>query len=131
MLRDRNTKADQVDLEWRRLARSAGFKATRLADLVGVSLRTLQRRFRSEYRLTVSEWLTEVRLREAGDRIRAGDRVKEVAIDLGYKQLSHFSREFKRAFGSPPTRVTAASLHARSARREGRVPDHMLNSGPR
>ena len=52
-------------------------------------------------------WLTSVRLREAGDRIRAGGRVKEVALDLGYKQLSHFSREFKRAYGLPPSSMAA------------------------
>jgi AraC-like DNA-binding protein len=91
--------------EWTRLARTADFRATRLAGVAGVSLRTLQRRFKVEYGITVSEWLKRIRLQEASDRIQAGDRVKAVAMDLGYKQLSHFSREFKRAYGLPPTRV--------------------------
>lgn len=94
-----------VDGDWQRLARSAGYRAAKLAELAQVSLRTLQRHFRAQYAQTVSDWLTALRLREAEDRIRAGDRVKEVALDLGYKQLSHFSREFKRAHGQPPSRV--------------------------
>jgi len=94
-----------VEKEWEQLARSAGFKATKLADLAGVSLRTLQRQFRSQYGVTVSQWLSSTRLKAAGERIKAGDRVKEVALDLGYKQLSHFSREFKRVYGLPPTRA--------------------------
>lgn len=96
-----------VDHEWHHLARSAGYKASHLADLSGVSLRTLQRHFRSRYGVTVSDWLKTVRMREAVIRIRAGVRVKEIALDLGYKQLSHFSREFKRAHGTPPTRLPA------------------------
>jgi AraC-like DNA-binding protein len=95
-----------VEVEWRRLGRSAGFRAAKLAELAGVSLRTLQRYFRAQYGVTVSEWLTSIRLSEASERIRAGGRVKEVALDLGYKQLSHFSREFKRAYGKPPSRLS-------------------------
>jgi AraC-like DNA-binding protein len=105
LVRTADARQRPVDAEWRRLARAAGFKVTKLAELAGVSLRTLQRYFRAQYGITVSEWLTSIRLSEAGDRIRAGDRVKEVALDLGYKQLSHFSREFKRAYGKPPSRL--------------------------
>jgi AraC-like DNA-binding protein len=103
-----------VDADWQRLARNAGYRATKLAELSQVSLRTLQRHFRAQYSQTVSDWLTELRLRDAEDRIRAGGRVKEVALDLGYKQLSHFSRAFKRAHGQPPSRVTpeAQQRHA-------------------
>ena len=100
------TRPEPMARQWGELARSAGFKATKLAALAGVSLRTLQRQFRAQYGITVSEWLTEVRLSEAKHRIHAGDRVKEVALDLGYKQLSHFSREFKRAHGKPPRRIS-------------------------
>jgi len=102
--------------EWKRLARTADFKVTRLAAVAGVSPRTLQRQFKAEYGITVSEWLKTVRLREAGERIQAGDRVKAVAMDLGYKQLSHFSREFKRAYGLPPTRVLSIAQKAANTR---------------
>ena len=105
ILANENATHNAVESEWQRLARSSGYRATELASIAGVSLRTLQRHFRSCYGVTVSDWLKTVRLREADYRIRSGDRVKKVAFDLGYKQLSHFSREFKRAHGIPPTRI--------------------------
>jgi AraC-like DNA-binding protein len=43
---------------------------------------------------------------EAYSRLMAGHRVKEVAIDLGYKQVSHFSRDFKSAYGVPPSNIS-------------------------
>jgi len=89
--------------DWHRLAQGAGYRATDLAQTVGVSLRTLQRHFRAQYGMTVSDWLKSLRLRRASDRIYAGETIKQVAFDLGYKQLSHFSRDFKRAYGCAPT----------------------------
>jgi AraC-like DNA-binding protein len=93
----------QIDRNWEKLAKEAHYKPSSLARACGVSLRTLQRHFSEKYSLTVSSWLTSVRLREAYERITAGARVKEVAFDLGYKQLSHFSREFKRFHGIAPS----------------------------
>ena len=74
-----------------------------MAKLCSVSLRTLQRHFRNHYSLTVTEWLRDVRMEEAKRRILAGDFIKVVAIDLGFKQLSHFSRVFKASFGMAPS----------------------------
>jgi AraC-like DNA-binding protein len=93
----------QIDRNWDKLAKEAHFRPSNLARACGVSLRTLQRHFSDKYSLTISSWLTSVRLREAYQRIKSGERVKEVAFDLGYKQLSHFSREFKRFHGVPPS----------------------------
>jgi AraC-like DNA-binding protein len=112
----RSAPDQKIAEQWMRLARTADFKATRLAGVAGVSPRTLQRHFKAEYGITVSEWLKRVRLREASERIQAGDRVKAVAMDLGYKQLSHFSREFKRAYGLPPTRVLSTAHKAQNTR---------------
>jgi AraC-like DNA-binding protein len=88
---------------WEALASVAKYRPRELARLVGVSLRTLQRHFSKSYEMTVSEWLRNVRLTEAYQRLVAGDTIKEVTIDLQFKQLSHFSREFKRMYGVPPS----------------------------
>ena len=87
---------------WEELARRAGYRPQALAELVGVSVRTLQRYFRARYDKTVSDWLRELRLDQAFKLVKNCQSVKEVAFELGYKQPSHFTRDFKRKFGVPP-----------------------------
>ena len=90
-------------MEWERLALIVEFRPRDLAKQCGVSLRTLQRLFRNRYDMALSEWLRGVRMREAYSRLRSGQRIKEVAFSLGFKQLSHLSREFKKEFGVSPS----------------------------
>jgi len=89
--------------EWEVLAQKAGFRARELADLCQASLRTLERHFQKHYGVTVSEWLRELRLKQAYTSLQSGKSVKEVAFEHGYKQVSHFSREFKSQFGISPS----------------------------
>ena len=100
---------------WEELAVRAQYKPSEIAKLTQVSLRTLQRHFRSKYNITISEWLRSIRLREAYSRLKAGQTVKEVAYSLGFKQLSHFSREFKRMYGVPPSCLTGSEQPVSSA----------------
>ena len=90
---------------WERLAIEVQYKPAELAAECGISLRTLQRHFRKTYGTTASAWLKQARMREAYARLKDGLRIKEVAIDLGYKQMSHFSRDFKSAFGIAPSEL--------------------------
>jgi AraC-like DNA-binding protein len=90
-------------MEWERLAFVVEFRPRELAKECGVSLRTLQRLFRTRYDMSVTEWLRAVRMREGYTRLRNGERIKAVAYSLGFKQLSHFSREFKKEFGVSPS----------------------------
>jgi AraC-like DNA-binding protein len=59
--------------------------------------------------VTVSQWLRQHRLSKAYQALLKGKQVKEVAYDHGYKQMSHFSREFKIFFGVPPSYLLAGS----------------------
>ena len=88
---------------WEGLAQAAEFRIGKLAKLCEVSIRTLQRHFRKHYNLTLSEWLREKRLQQARVMLMNADCIKTVAFDLGYKQPSHFTRDFKQRFGVPPT----------------------------
>ena len=38
----------------------------------------------------------------AGEKLKILRSVKQVAFEYGFKQVSHFSREFKLCFGVPP-----------------------------
>ena len=89
--------------QWESLAVDAGYRPSDLAALCQISLRTLERHFQKNYGVTVSAWLRELRLEKARQGLRQGKSVKEVAYEQGYKQVSHFSREFKNHFGLSPS----------------------------
>ena len=95
---------------WEELAARANYRATVLASICGVSLRTVQRHFRANYQLSVREWLNSVRLELARRRLNEGGRVKEVAYELGFKQISSFSRAFKERYGIPPSSMYGPEL---------------------
>ncbi len=46
-----------------------------------------------------------MRLELALRLLARGKIVKEAASETGYKQPSHFSRDFKRLYGVPPTKT--------------------------
>jgi AraC-like DNA-binding protein len=89
-------------VDWQTLAHRAQFKPGKIALLCGVSSRTVQRHFRQSYGCTLGQWLRDYRLGIAYQRLNAGESIKFVALELGYKQLSHFSRDFKRQYGCAP-----------------------------
>jgi AraC-like DNA-binding protein len=77
--------------------------AESLAEIAGVSLRTLQRIFRERFDTSPMSWLMEARLLEAARLIRAGDDpVTKIAYRVGFKDPSHFTRRFKSRFGVSP-----------------------------
>lgn len=79
-----------------------------LAQMVGVSDRTLQRGFQTLFQTTVVGYLTQLRLDKAEKLLRQGDRkVAEVANLVGYGHLGHFSTAFKRRFGITPSQCLA------------------------
>jgi AraC-like DNA-binding protein len=77
------------------LAPAAHFDATELARLCHVSKRQLQREFRRWLDRSPQDWLNERRIRAAQKKLLRGDPVKRVALELGFKQVSHFCRQFK------------------------------------
>lgn len=71
---------------------------------VGVTERTLQRRFLNETGLTFGRWRQQARLLFALERLARGDRIIDVAMDSGYTSQSAFTAMFRRHFGAPPSR---------------------------
>ena len=85
--------SNNKSVSWENLAAQAHYQPVKMAELCSVSLRTVQ----------LTEWLRSIRMGEAKRRILAGDSIKAVAFDLGFKQLSHFSRVFKESYGVAPS----------------------------
>jgi AraC-like DNA-binding protein len=91
---------------WEVLAADSNYCPSELARLCHVSLRTLQRRFAANYGMTISDWMRNIRLAKAYARVVSGEPIKAVAYDLGFKQLSHFSRVFKEVHGVAPSFIS-------------------------
>lgn len=75
-----------------------------MAYYTGRSLSTFKRDFRQYSELTPQKWLIQRRLKEAYDLIKKGEKkVSEICYDVGFKNLSHFSKVYKATFGVAPT----------------------------
>jgi AraC-like DNA-binding protein len=74
-----------------------------LAQLVGVSERTIRRGFRELFGTTVFNYLTSIRMEQAEKLLRKGNcSVAEVANIVGYSHLGLFANVFKRHYGICP-----------------------------
>lgn len=92
---------------WLQLARQAQYRSAVLASLLSVSPRQLHRYTRRVFGRSPQAWLDDQRLSLAGGLLRQWRCVKAVSYELGFKQVSHFSREFKRHYGLSPARYVA------------------------
>ena len=88
---------------WEGLAKAARFNNRELARMCRISVRQLQRDFRRCIGRTPQEWLDEQRMIAAQRLLKLGLSVKAVAIELGFKQTSHFCRQFKLLNGMTPS----------------------------
>lgn len=93
-----------------RLAQAAQYDCRALAQLCHLSLRQLQREFRQRFHCSPHEWLNALRIKIARERLMTGESVKKIAFDLGYKQSSHFCRQFKARTSTTPSEFILASL---------------------
>lgn len=75
-----------------------------IANYTGRSLSTFKRDFKKCSTLSPREWLIRRRLEAARELIRKGGRkVSEICFEVGFKNLSHFSKIYKETYGIPPT----------------------------
>jgi AraC-like DNA-binding protein len=75
-----------------------------LAAAHGVSTRSLQRAFQRRVGVSPKWVLKRYRLHEAAERIATGEaeNLTVLALDLGYFDVAHFTRQFTAAMGEPP-----------------------------
>ncbi len=80
--------------------------AAQFARLTGRSLASFKRDFEKIFQTSPGQWLLQKRLEEAYYLIREkGRKPSNVYLDVGFENLSHFSRSFKHAFGVAPSMV--------------------------
>ena len=74
-----------------------------LARLSGLSVSAFERKFRRHLQTSPMQFLKRLRLSRAAAALVQSDRlVSEVAVAEGFCDQAHFTREFKRAFGTTP-----------------------------
>ena len=79
-----------------------------LARLAHLSVRAFERKFRASFRLTPQKYLRKLRLHMASRALVYTDQpLAKVALDCGFVDQSHFSREFRRHFGRTPREYRA------------------------
>lgn len=82
---------------------------SQLARMVSISESKLKKDFKMIYGLPVYEYFQKVRMQAAKDKLLAGGHsVKEVAMELGYSNLSNFTIAFKKEFGLLPSKLLTA-----------------------
>jgi len=81
-----------------------------LARMVSISESKLKKDFKLIYGLPVFEYFQKVRMQAAKDKLLGGNySVKEVAMELGYSNLSNFTIAFKKEFGLLPSKLLSSN----------------------
>lgn len=79
----------------------------RYAYLTGRSLATFKRDFERIFNTSPNRWLQQQRLKDAYFLIKEkGAKVSDVYLDVGFKDLSHFSFAFKKTYGITPSKLS-------------------------
>ena len=73
------------------------------AASLGMSSRTLARRFIDETGLTFGQWRQRSRIHQAITRLSQGDSITAVALDVGYESPSAFTAMFRKTMGAAPS----------------------------
>lgn len=78
-----------------------------LARSIGLSARTLERRFLAETGMTFFQWRLHARMLRALEQMLLGEPLKAAAGRAGYRGASAFVAAFKSAFGTSPRRYVS------------------------
>lgn len=81
-----------------------------LARVASLSPYHFLRTFKRVTGVTPHQWLLRARLREAAQRLATGgERITDIALDVGFEDLSNFARSFRAEFGVSPRGYRAAA----------------------
>lgn len=77
-----------------------------LAEQAGRSLSTFNREFKQTFQLTPHKWILKKRLEKAKSMIvQEKVRPSDVYLQVGFEDLAHFSKAFKKEFSISPSRI--------------------------
>ena len=98
--------------EWLTLHFDEPLSLRDVADALYVSRFHLARVFRAHTGFSLTEYVHQLRLKRAVDRLAAepDSDLSRLALELGYCSPSHFSDRFRAAFGAPPSKLRGTQL---------------------
>jgi len=89
---------------------AAPHKLAGLARMARMSPYHFLRSFKATTGVTPHQWLLRARLRTAAEQLAATKApVTDIALDVGFADLSNFTRSFQTEFGASPRRYRAAA----------------------
>jgi transcriptional regulator GlxA family with amidase domain len=81
---------------------SQSIEIKELAALVHLSVSQFERRFRKVFQISPLKHIMNVRIRAASLRFTTNDTIAAIALDCGFYDHSHFTRNFRKIMGSSP-----------------------------
>lgn len=90
-------------LEYVRDNYAESIEIKQLAALVHLSVSQFERRFRKVFQISPLKHIMNVRIRAASLRLTAtNDTIAHIALECGFYDHSHFTRNFRKTMGIPP-----------------------------
>lgn len=87
-------------------------KSEDLAKLVSLSIAQFNRRFKDLFKLTPQRYITRVRILESCNLLmKTNKTVTEIAIECGFYDHSHYTREFKKSMHLSPKQYKLKSIN--------------------
>lgn len=81
-------------------------RAEDIGKLTGINQNKIRKEFKSQYKMTVADYISELRMLKAKKMIIDKEiMVKEIAIECGYEYVQNFTRAFKKKFGVSPEKL--------------------------
>lgn len=101
----RHTDEDIIRLQhWLHENFKQAVTATEMANMLGMSTRTLNRRFKHSLDRTPIEYITQLKIDHARELLKHSNLSNnEIAMECGFNNASYFSNSFKKANGTSPS----------------------------
>src|SRR5438046_1148759 len=88
---------------WKELGERADGEVEKLAELCGVKKRRLQEFFSETFGIPPKRWMEREWMERAIKPLTLGVKVVLVAREMGFKDVPHFNKVFRRCFNARPT----------------------------
>ena len=92
-------------LSWLHAHYDRPLRLAKLREIAHLTASQLQRVFKRSTRMSISQYVTQLRIGRACQLLVQTDRpLAHIAVECGFSDAAHFSRQFRAARGMPPSR---------------------------